>query len=269
MLTNGGLSAPEAFVLMSLPRFDASQALKLGFMGLLAQGILRMETEDRAGLIRSRHIPHLHVSPSAPASLPPIAASLVTVVRAAEPDGLIKDVVRQSAREYGKALLGFAQNLVIPALGARGLVEERRSRVLGLVPVTRYYRTPAGEAEKTRIDSLIADARSIPDYLERDPAQAAALVAALGGAILLVEGLRPHYQAIAASMRQQYPGDSSGAGWTDSGGFDGGGSFDFGNVDFGGLDFGAFDAGAFDSFDAGFSDAGGDGGGGDGGSSGC
>ena len=43
MVTNERLSAPEAFVLMSLPKFDVRRTLKLGFMGLLAQGLLRLD----------------------------------------------------------------------------------------------------------------------------------------------------------------------------------------------------------------------------------
>ena len=48
-----GLSAPEAFVLSSLPHYDIRQTLKLGFMGLLAQGILRSEEETRPGVLRA------------------------------------------------------------------------------------------------------------------------------------------------------------------------------------------------------------------------
>jgi hypothetical protein len=174
---------------------------------------------------------------------------------------------------------------------ARGLAEQRKTRLLGFIPVTRYYRTPTGEAEKARLDDAIRDARQIPRYLDSDPAQAAALVAAAGAAILLVDELRPHYDALARVLRPPPDGGNDGAGYTT--GFDGpndttrhdGGisdsvsfgdsanfdfaNFDFGSIDFGSIDFGAFDAGAFD---AGFSDAGGDGGdggGGDGGSSGC
>ncbi|HTQ35260.1 MAG TPA: hypothetical protein VMI30_13920 [Stellaceae bacterium] len=256
MAEDAGLSASEALILMSLPRFDSRQALKLGFMGLLAQGILRIEQEDRPGLLRTRHIAHLYASPIAPDSLPPIARSLVRVVRAAEPDGLMKNVVKQSIRAYGRTLLGFAQNFVIPSLVARGLAERRQSRLLGFIPLTRFYRTPTGGAEKTRLDDAMREARSIPQYLDSDPAQAAALIAALGAAILLVEELRPHYQALAAAMRTHGGGE----------GFD----MDFGEFDFGGIDFSAFGTGTFDSFDSGFSDAGGDSGdGGDGGSSGC
>ncbi|HTZ38406.1 MAG TPA: hypothetical protein VMB84_20440 [Stellaceae bacterium] len=285
---NAGLSAAEAFILMSLPKFDARQALKLGFLGLLAQGLLRLESEERRGLIRTRRIVHLYAAPPVPEVVPGIAGALLTVVRAAEPDGLMKDVVKQSVREYGAHFIGFAQRQVLPALVARGLAEERRSRLLGLVPRSRHFRTPAGDREKLRLEQAMREARAIPRLIDGDPGQAVALVAALGGAILLVDELRPHYAALGQALRER------GAAGGDGGGIDGGtlsfdpsvrngglvdpggelGSIDLGSIDFGSIDFGAFDGGMFDSFDAGFADAGGDGGGGDGGggdggSSGC
>jgi hypothetical protein len=242
MPANERLSAPEAFVLMSLPKYDVNKTLKLGFMGLLAQGLLRIEQEDRPGLIRTRHIPHLLVTPAAQGrTLSPIAASLISVVHAAEPRGLMRQVVKQSTRAYGATLVGFAMKLVLPSLIERGLAVERKSRLLGLLPWTRYFRTAAGENERVRLEGLIRQAVSIPDFLDRDPAQAAALIAALGGAIILVESLRPHYQAIASAMRP-YTGDTVLSDFTNVG--------DSGGIDFGalgGIDLGAFDSGAFDS----------------------
>jgi hypothetical protein len=274
MMKNAGLSAAEAFVLMSLPRYDARQALKLGFTGLLAQGILRIEQEERPGFIRTRHISHLHVVANPPEKLPSIAASLVRITQSAAPGGLMSDIVAQAGREYGRSFAGFVRNLVGPALVARGLAELRKSRLLGLVPLTRFHQTPVGEEEKARLQSLLQEARAIPQHLDSDPARVAALVAALGGAIFLVEGLRPHYAALERALR---PADRGG-GDGDAG--SGGSEYPSGDhvgglSDFGSIDFGAFDAGAFDSFDSGFSDAGGDSGGGDGGggdgggSSGC
>jgi hypothetical protein len=288
MMKNAGLSAAEAFVLMSLPRYDARQAVKLGFMGLLAQGILRIEQEERPGFFRTRSISHLRVVANPPKELPPVAASLVKITQIAAPGGLMADIVGQTGYEYGRSFAGFVRNLVGPALVARGLAERRVSRLLGLVPLTRFHRTPAGEAENTRLQDLLQEARAIPQYLDSDPARVAELVGALGGAIFLVEGLRPHYAALERALRPADGGGDGAAGsWgneypsgdhADGENRDGdhfGGLSDFGSFDFGSVDFGAFDAGAFDSFDSGFSDAGGDGGGGDGGggdgggSSGC
>jgi hypothetical protein len=294
MVKNVGLSAAEASVLLSLPRYDARQALKLGFMGLLAHGILRIEQEEQPGFFRARHIAHLRTVANPPGNLPPLAASLLRIAQAAAPEGLMTDVVKQAASEYGNGFTGFVRDLVVPALVARGLAEQREVRVLGLFPVTRFYRTLAGDAERARLHDLLVEARAIPQHLDSDPARAAALVAALGGAILLVDGLRPHYAALERALRPSDDsggGDGGGGGGWDGTGSDGNqsnenhsdeghfsgpldfGSVDFGSIDFGAIDFSAFDAGAFDSFDAGFSDAGGDGGGGDGGgdggSSGC
>lgn len=100
--------------------------------------------------------------------------------------------------------------------------------------------------------------------LDRDPAQAAALAVAAGGAILLVEELRPHYNQLARAFQDRDPGSSpvfcdpsTSAGGADSAVFD-----------FGCIDFGSVDLGSFDSFGSGFAAAS-DGGGGDGGGSGC
>ena len=51
------------------------------------------------------------------------------------------------------------------------------------------------------------EAQAIPQYLDRDPAQAAALAVAVGGAILLVEELRPHYQQLALALQPPHAGD--------------------------------------------------------------
>jgi hypothetical protein len=252
------LSAPEAYLLLSLPRWDARKALKLGFMGLVAQGVLRLDIEDKRGVLRTRHIPHLRVGANLRGELPPLAASLVKVVRGAEPQSNIREVLRQCEREYRRTLTDFVLKHLGPALAARGLAEPYRRRLLGLVPVDAFRRTAAGDAEKARLDGLMQQARAIPRYLDRDPAQAAALIAALGGALLLVDELRPHFQALGVAMRDHDTGD-----FVDTSSFDGGGGFDFGSIDFS-----CFDSGAFDSFDAGFADAGGDGGG-DGGGSSC
>ncbi|HWD59279.1 MAG TPA: hypothetical protein VG308_13415 [Stellaceae bacterium] len=257
------LSAPEAYILVSLPRYDIRKALKLGFMGLLAQGVLRSEDEAREGLIRTRHVIHLRVAPNLPDDLLPLTASLVKVVRAAEPrDGVMKEIVKQSLREYGNNLFGFPHKLVCPALAARGLAEDRRVRLLGIIPSHRYERTSAGDAEKARIEGAMQEARAIPRYLDRDPVQVAALVAAAGSAIFLVDELQSHYQSIAKTLRDKVGGDAASlntsTGDSGSAGFDGGSfdaaSFDAGSFNFGGIDFGSFD---FGSFDAGFSDAGG------------
>ena len=268
--SSAGLSAPKAHLLINLPRWNAQLALKAGFMGLVAQGILRLDIEERPGILRTRRIPHLRVAPDLPEPLPPVAASLVKVVRATEPGGVLGVVLRQCKREYRQTLTGFIKDCVGPALVARGLAAPKHARAIGIFPYNTFELTPAGEDEQARLRDLIREARAVvPSLLDSDPAKAASLIAALGSTFLLLEELKPHYPALEKAMRQS---DGSGGDFyyfTNSATVDssapGDACFDFGH-----LDFSCFDSGAFDSFDAGFSDAGGGDGGGDGGgSSGC
>jgi hypothetical protein len=256
-----GLSAAEACVLMTLPRFNARLALKFGLMGLLAQGILRSDEETRPGLVRTRRILHLRVAPDLPADLPPLAASLVAVVNAAAPrEGVIDEVIKQAMRAYRRTLVGFVLDGIGPALVARGFAEMRHRRLLGIFPNTAFHCTPTGEAEKTRVQNALHEARAIPQYLDRDPAQAATLAAAAGGAILLVEELRTHYPQLAKAFEEPDASSSPFPVLVDYG--------QPGTFHFGCIDFATVDLGCFDSFDSGF-DGASDGGGSDGGNSGC
>jgi hypothetical protein len=275
MAVSNGLSAPEALVLKTLPRFDARKAIKIGLFALLLQGVLRMDVEERPRILHKRQIVRLRIVPGSPHPSSPVSRSLVGVVReAGARDGLMAEIVKQARRFYGRTLVKFVQDCVCPALAKQGLAAPRPYRLLGLIPVTRFYPTAAGDTEKKRIDEAMRQASRIPEYLQSDPAQAAAIAAAAGSAILLVDALRPHYQALSRAMRPPSAGDRSG--YFDSGSNGCNGDVDLGMpggadnaFDFGVCDFRAFDnfAAGLDAFDAGFDAACGDGA--DGGSSGC
>ena len=179
---------------------------------------------------------------------------------------------------------------------SRGLIEESR-----ILLFRTYKRTPAGDAEESRIASDIARARTIPELIHSNPAEAAAIILAVGGTILLVNELRPYYRQISDVMRAQTASTDGFRGFgrrrvtdlefighaiprsretrqlLDAAGL---GASIPARFDHATFDLSAFDAGAFDaldtgmaSFDSGFdasvSDAGGgDGGGGDGGGGG-
>src|SRR5262249_20362157 len=151
------------------------------------------------------------IAPGAPTSRSRVAASLLRVVRAAAAnDSAMADLVKESVREYGSGFYRFVNRCVSPALVARGLAEERRVKLLWLIPVTRFYRTAAGDAGAARLEATMRDVGAIPDYLDRDPAQAAALAAAAGTAILLADELRPYYQKLAAAMQPHSIADGDG-----------------------------------------------------------
>jgi hypothetical protein len=227
-------------------------------------------------------------------SIPPHATALLDLVRAAQDDtGSMADFAKRAQKAFGANLERFNRDFIVPALLSRGLIEEGRILIF-----RTYKRTPAGEAEESRIAGDIARARTIPELLHSRPAEAAAIILAVGTTILLVSELRPHYRQISEVMRGQTAsseasdgGDSPVTSWDSTGSHAADPAHPgepahhldaaaLGGLDPGGFDLSAFDAGAFDSldtgmasFDAGFDasvgdSGGGDGGGGDGGGGG-
>ena len=262
------LSPAEALLLLKPNRTPGSRTLRVTLLSLLVKGILRIEEEIKPGVFRDRKVPHLRIAEGRSSALPPHVAELVRIVRAAQAEGgRIRDVVKRATAEFGANCGRYNSDFIIPLLIGRGLIEQRR-----VVFVRTWHATPAGEAERARIEADIERARQLPALLKSNPAEAAALALALGGTLLLVDDLRTHYRQLADAMRAS--GDDGGS----SGGFDGaasGAGDASGGFDFGSFDFGSFDAGAFDaldagigSFDSGFSDGGGGGDGGDGGGGG-
>jgi hypothetical protein len=288
------LSPAESLFLIKPNRTPARETVKVTLLSLLAQGAVRMEEQATRRFFGTKKT--VYVRPTGKrAALPPHAAALLDLVRAAQGDtGSMTDFVKRVQKAYGKNLEGFNRDFIVPALLARGLIEERR-----VLLFRTYKRTPAGDAEESRIASDIARARTIPELIRSNPAEAAALILAVGGTLLLVNELRPYYRQMSEVMRAQTAstdgsdsgGDGSGPSWDSTGAHApahqadpahhldaaGLGSFDPGGLDHGAFDLSAFDAGAFDALDTGMasfdsasvSDAGGgDGGGGDGGGGG-
>jgi hypothetical protein len=274
------LSPAESLFLLKPNRTPACETVKVTLLALLAQGIVRLEEQITRRFIGTRKTVYVRQTQRPVPALPAHAVSLLDQVRAAQAGtGSMPELVKCARQAYGSSLNGFNRDFIIPPLVSRGLIEKRRVLFL-----RHYKRTSAGDAEESRIAADIARARSIPELLQSNPAEVAALVLAVGGTILLVNELRPYYHQISEVMRP--PG--TGADYSDSSGGDASlplwNSSDPGTAhpgdamqgldaaSLGSLDLGAFDAGAFDaldagmaSFDAGYDASVGDSGGGDGG----
>lgn len=272
MPSTSPLSPAEALFLLKPNTTPGTRTLRVTLLSLLARGVLRIEERSEPGLFRARKVPHLRIAAALPRTAPDHVAAAIAVVREAQADGgRMRDVVRCAQRTFQTNCVSYNSKFIVPALTARGLIEERRFWFL------RSYRvTPAGAAERDRIETDIARARLLPRMLRTDPDKAVALAVTLGGTLLLVDDLKKHYKQLAQEMKSRGvdSGGSDGFDGFDTGSADHHGSFDFGCLDLGGFDadaFGALDAG-LSSFDSGFSDGGGgdggDGGGGDGGGGG-
>jgi len=250
------LSPAEAVVLLQPNVANGLKAIKVTMLQMLSQGLLKLELRDRPGLIGVKHVPCLRIVRE-PSGAPYDARAVLDLVNAAQAEGgELKAVVKRASKDWGAAALRFVTELVRPALISRGLLAEKQ-----LLFIRTYHPTPAGEAERRRLQADLAQAREIPQLLKTDPARAAAVAAAVGIAILLDDKLTSQFAPLAEAMRVRFPpGDvQSGDASFDIGGFNLG-SFDTGAM-------GSLDAGIA-SFDAGFSGGGSDSGSGDGGGGG-
>jgi len=267
MSNAAALSPAEKVVLLSPNTAKAMAAIKATLLIMLTKGVLRIEQTEEPGFFRNKTVAHLCVA-AEPKEAPPEIAALLAVVRAAQADGgAIKDVVKHAEKAFGPLCLQFTLKFVMPALIARGLLVEKK------ILFTRLWRlTPAGDIEQSRLKSELFQVNDVFKLVKSDPAQAAALAAALGTTILISDKLPKHFKPLADAMRER--GDAGGG---DAGLFVAGdgahqGDFhhglastiDFSSFDLGSFDFSSFDIGGFDaavsSFDAGFSDGGSHGG---------
>ncbi|MBV8494223.1 MAG: hypothetical protein JO162_12200, partial [Alphaproteobacteria bacterium] len=256
----------EALIVLNPARWHGREGIKLTYLTLLARGVLRLTMLPATGWFRGRKTV-LQLGASAAPVRSGAESALLGIVRAQGSGGApMADVIRQAQSIYGTDLNRFDRDLVRPGLIHRGLLTEARRSFLMLFTVRRDELTPAGEAARRLIEQAMAQARTIPDFLARDPAQAAALAVSAGAAIFLVPELRAHYTRLSAVLRIQGGADGGdGDGWDSSSqtggigdpawhGLDAGLDFSW----FGDFDFDGFDA-AMDSFDSSFDGAAGGG----------
>jgi hypothetical protein len=272
------LTAAEALVLQNPQLAQGRAALKVTMMELLARRILTMRHDERKGMFgRNQRTDYLVLASNA-AQLTPQAAhirAVVNMLRAADASGqgaAMTTVLAQARKTFGADLSAFQNKHVLPMLIERGLVEPYQAKRLGIFSTTKYRPTTQGDIVRQQLAMHLEQARALPNVIERDPMQAAVLVATLGSSVLLVDELKPFYSRLSQAMRTA-ANDAGGDvlvvdnddNIEDSSTLD---SHDFGGFDF---DFDAFDSldSSQDAFDSSFdsssdsgSDGGGDGGGG-------
>ena len=203
------LTPAEAMVLLD-PRAERGRdAFMVSLMWLLAQHHLK--ATDIPALWFKRKTTQLTRGPQAGAMLPPDSKAVMMTVQAAA-TGITDDIVKAAPKRFGAKLDGYQNDFLYPSLLSRGLL--RRTETTHLMFFTRqtYDRTSAGREVCRQIESLFEDARRIPVYLDRSPAQTAALALSLGGLILLMPELRPHLDEIASVVRRSSAPDNSSGG---------------------------------------------------------
>jgi uncharacterized membrane protein YgcG len=266
------LTPPEAFLLLH-PDLDGSrEAAKLAALTLLAQGTFKMRQVEAKGILGFKRQKNVLEVGSFDGPVPGPIGSVWMLGRNLKPGSTLAQLATAMRHAWGDGLLRYGREIVFPELEAKGLVLPQPRKMLGLFRSNRWTRTDEGAAEAGEIARLRDEARRIPNFLDGDRRQAAALIATLGAAVLLVPELRPYFSEMARAT-STYGSDTesmvSTNTFTDS---PGGGWFNFGSIDTDtaeslSTDPAGFDS-AFDTTDSGSSDSGGDSSGDSGGDSG-
>jgi hypothetical protein len=175
-----------ATALLREPGLGGDAVLKLALRELVVRGVVRAEL----GEPRRFRQPSLTLrpggapTPGLPAPLPRLAEALLPHL---PPDGREAIKVVQKAVGARHQLLEQLRTEVREALSARGLLTADRVKLLGVVPRTRWVRTPTGEAWA-----------AVPRGLERDRPAALA-----GGSLPAVGLLLALDQEVARALRSE------------------------------------------------------------------
>lgn len=189
------LGPGEVLALLKPDTVRARDALKLTLMSLLAQGVLRFEERAVKGLLGTKPQKVLLQAKGYERS----GGLEVLALAALSPlaDGIsMATAVKRLRKAFGSDLARFRNEHLLPALARKGLLEARSERYLLIFKRTRHKLTPAGESERDRLTELMEQARRMPGSIASDPAQALAIFAGLGAAVLLIHELWPHLQQL-------------------------------------------------------------------------
>jgi hypothetical protein len=88
-------------------------------------------------------------------------------------------------KSFGPGFARYVHDVLAPPLIARGLLEVRRSRILGFIPFTRYRPTADTDALRASLRRLKAALDDLPSLIRKDPEQALQLVRSAGALLIL------------------------------------------------------------------------------------
>lgn len=134
-----------ATTMLREPGLHPGAVLKLALRELVVRGVLRVGEVERRRYRSPRVslLPGVRPATGLPVPLSRLADTLLPHMTATGTDAI--DAV-QDALDGRRDLLVQLHTEVREELGARGLIASERYRVLGVIPRTRWVRTPAGEA---------------------------------------------------------------------------------------------------------------------------
>ena len=241
LTTDAPLTPAEAYVLLDPNGSSSIQAFKITFLLLVSMEVLKVTTVETRILFLKRGTKQVVSIVRDPPDIF-LAAEIVDVVRMARGSEHGPDFLSLAHSAYKRLFLGPSDIVtarICPALVAREWLEPTAQDGNSSASRTLYRHTPAGLAEKQRIESLLDRARQLPAQIDTNPAEAKAIVLAAGSLLLLVPELRTIYGKLAALDAGRAPDGRSNAASSEP---HHAGSLQFGSFEATSVGFDAFEA---------------------------
>jgi hypothetical protein len=187
------LPAPESQVLLSGPETNDDWVLKAALLELLVRGVLRLISGKHGRFVRRKGEMVALVSGREAAGVPtlhavinayPDAQALTQGVRVSE----MARAVLMHYRERPRFTGGYVHEVVLPALGERGLFSREADARAQLLGVEGWFLTRSGLAALVALRTMLATARhSFGAWVGSDQARAGAFLESAGAAVFLMD----------------------------------------------------------------------------------
>jgi hypothetical protein len=184
MATRNTLSPAEAVFLLAPRAGTAAKCVEAGLLGLIGTGRIYVEESG------SSKKPSLWLQEMPGAADPALPRHLVALEEV-----LVKyngrsrlarnEVLHALQKAFGHGYGKYLHDEIAPGLVERQLLERTDSKLLGLIPRTRYQRTARGEALAEPMERLMGDLERFPALVRTDP-DAALKLARSAGVLLLM-----------------------------------------------------------------------------------
>ena len=242
---SSNLPAAESHVLLHGPEALDEEPFRLALMDLVGRrrlGLVQAEEPGLRGLgQRGVLVPGEEPGRPEPASLsalwdlyysPGVQVGRRRTFAGGVTGVALRDFTRAAVGRFG-SLVGYARQVVVPALVRQGLLEPRTGRRFLIIPTSTIVLTAAGEAKQAELKAAVQVAgRPAPEWAANDPVLGMQHTMLVGSALLMsethwdketVDQMRNDWGAANPSPGDHHGWGGGGDGWNGGGGGDGGG----------------------------------------------
>jgi hypothetical protein len=189
------LSPAEAVFLLAPRAETAVKCLEAGLLALLGTGRIYVE---ESGSFKEPSLCLEEIPSAADPALPRHLVALEEVL--VKYNGRSRlgrtEVLHALQRGFGHGYGRYLHDEVAPGLLERQLLERTDSKLLGLIPRTRYQRTALGEALAEPMERLMGDLERFPVLVRADPDAALKLARSAGVLLLMSPKARRQIPAV-------------------------------------------------------------------------